>query len=76
MLTDCVPGQWLVLTLADYTQELRFVETYGAGLQDQLICLINSQGEFEIALPCGSASARLGVRVGETVILRPGRAVA
>jgi S-adenosylmethionine hydrolase len=76
MLADLVPGQGLVLTLADHTESMLCVETYGAGSQDQLICLINSNGEFEIALPRGNASARLGVRVGETVSLRPGRAVA
>ena len=65
-----------MLTLADHTEGMLCVETYGAGPHDQLICLINSNGEFEIALPRGNASARLGVRVGETVILRPGRAVA
>ena len=72
MLTALVPGQWLTLTLADHTQGLCFVETYGAGLPDQLVCLINSNGEFEIALPRGNASAHLDVRVGERVVLRPG----
>ncbi len=76
MLTDLVPGQGLVLTLADHTEGMLCVKTYGAEPQDQLICLINSNGEFEIALPRGNASARLGVRVGETVVLRPGRLVA
>jgi S-adenosylmethionine hydrolase len=75
MLTDLVPGQWLTLTLADHTQGLLWVETYGAGPQDQLVCLINSNGEFEIALPGGNAAARLGVRTGERMVLGPGRTV-
>lgn len=74
MLTALVPGQWLTLTLADHAQVMAFVETYGAGPQDQCVCLINSNGEFEIALPGGHAAARLDVRVGERVVLRPGRA--
>ncbi len=75
LLTDLVPGQWLALTLADHPQVLPFVETYGAGPQDQCVCLINSNGEFEIALPGGNAAARLAVRVGASVVLRQGQAV-
>ena len=69
MCTDFVPGQTVACTCADHTQVISFVETYGAGLQDQLVCLINSNGEFEIALPHGAASAQLGVKVGERVIV-------
>ena len=72
MLTDLVPGQWLTLTLAEHTQVLPFVETYGAGPQNHLVCLINSNGTCEIALPRGNAAACLGVQVGERVVLRPG----
>ena len=71
MLTDLVPGQWLTLTLAERTYNLPFVETYGAGLQEQLVCLINSNDACEIALPHGSAAACLAVQVGERVVLTP-----
>jgi S-adenosylmethionine hydrolase len=69
MLTDCVPGQEVVCRLATHIQVMPFVETYGAGPEGQLIGLINSNGEFEIALPRGAASARLGVKVGAKVVL-------
>jgi S-adenosylmethionine hydrolase len=73
MLPGLMAGQRLVLTLADHTHDLHFVETYGAGPQNQLVCLINSNGEVEIALPCGNASGRLDVKVGARVVLRQGR---
>ena len=69
MCTDFAPGQRVACTCADYTQVISFVETYGAGPQDALVCLINSNGEFEIALPHGAASAQLGVKVGERVVV-------
>jgi len=70
MLTDFVLGQEVVCTLAAHIQVLSFVETYGAGPPDHLVCLINSNGEFEIALPRGAASVHLGVKVGDRVVLR------
>jgi S-adenosylmethionine hydrolase len=73
MLTDLVPGQWLTLTLAARTYSLPFVETYGTGPQEQLVCLINSNDTCEIALPHGSAAACLAVQVGERVVLTPGQ---
>ena len=76
MLTHLVPGQWLTLTLAERTHILPFVKTYEAGLPEQLVCLINSNDACEIALPHGNAAARLAVRVGDCVVLKPGRAVA
>ena len=71
LCTDCVPGQMVTCTVADHTQVMPFVETYGAGPQDHLVCLINSNGEFEIALPYGAAAAQLGVKVGERVVVTP-----
>jgi len=76
MLTDLVPGQWLTLILAERTHVLPFVETYGAGVQEQLVCLINSSDACEIALPHGNAAACLAVQVDDRVVLKPGRAVA
>ena len=73
MLTDLVPGQWLTLTLAERTYSLPFVKTYGAGPQEQLVCLINSNDACEIALPHGSAAAYLAVQVGDRVVLTQGR---
>jgi len=69
MCTDFTPGQTVACTCAEHTQVISFVETYGAGPQDELVCLINSNDEFEIALPYGAASAQLGVKVGERVIV-------
>jgi S-adenosyl-L-methionine hydrolase (adenosine-forming) len=76
MLIHLMPGQWLTLTLAERTHVLPFVETYEAAPQDQLVCLINSNDACEIALPHGSAAARLAVQVGDRVVLKPGHAVA
>lgn len=71
LCTDFVPGQMVACTVADYTQVIAFVETYGAGPQDQLVCLINSNDEFEIALAGGAASVQLGVKAGERVRVEP-----
>ncbi len=76
MLTHLVPGQWLTLTLAECTHVLPFVETYGAGSQEQLVCLINSNDACEIALPRGNAASCLAAQVGDRVVLKPGCAVA
>jgi S-adenosylmethionine hydrolase len=73
MLTDLMPGQWFTLTLAERTYSLPFVETYGTGPQEQLVCLINSNDACEIALPHGSAAACLAVQVGDRVVLTQGR---
>jgi S-adenosylmethionine hydrolase len=72
MLTDLVPGQWLTLTLAERSHILPFVETYETGMHEQLVCLINSNNAYEIALPHGNAAARLAVQVGDRVVLRLG----
>jgi S-adenosylmethionine hydrolase len=72
LLTDLVPGQAVVCSVATHTRTIPFVQTYGTGPQDQLVGLINSNGEFEIALPGGGAAARLDVRVGARVVLKSG----
>lgn len=72
MLTALQPGSWLQLTLLGRTHVLSLVTTYGAGPPDQLLGLINSNGDFEVALAGGSAAARLAVRLGERVRLRCG----
>lgn len=76
MLTDLVPGQWLTLTLAERSHTLPFVETYETGVHEQLVCLINSNNAYEIALPHGNAAARLAVQVGDRVVLSLGRTMA
>jgi S-adenosylmethionine hydrolase len=76
MLTDLIPGQWLTLTLAERPHVLPFVETYGTGVQEQLICLINSNNAYEIALPHGNAAARLAVQVGDRIVLKLGHTIA
>jgi S-adenosylmethionine hydrolase len=75
MLTDLVPGQCLMLTLAERPHTLLFVETYGAEVHEQLVCLINSNNTYEIALPQGNAAARLSVQVGDRVVLTLGPGV-
>ncbi|MGE3541051.1 MAG: S-adenosyl-l-methionine hydroxide adenosyltransferase family protein [Candidatus Tectimicrobiota bacterium] len=64
------PGHRVACTLEACTHILPYVTTYGGVPQDQLVCLLNSSAEFEIALPCASAAQRLGVQVGTAVRLR------
>lgn len=70
LLTDFAHGQRITCTIAAHTESLPFVPTYGAGPPGQLVCLINSNGAFEVALPGGAASSRLDVKAGDRVLLQ------
>lgn len=70
MLTDLVIGQKVACTLGAHTHILPFVTTYGMQPPEQLVCLLNSSAEFELALCCGNAAQQLGAQVGDPVTIQ------
>ncbi|MGQ4808822.1 Adenosyl-chloride synthase [Candidatus Entotheonellaceae bacterium PAL068K] len=70
-LAAVTSGQQLQISLAGATHLLPFCHTYGETPQDTLLCLLNSDAVFEIAVSHGNASSRLGVQVGDRIVLRP-----
>jgi S-adenosylmethionine hydrolase len=72
VLAGLTPGEDVSCRLHERLYRLRFCATYGAAAPGQLICLINSNGEFEIALPQGSAAAHIGAVVGQRLVLTHG----
>jgi S-adenosylmethionine hydrolase len=62
-------GQSITLTIKGQTHTLPFLQTYGAGTPHQLICVLNSNDEFEIALVQGRAAEHVDAPVGERVVL-------
>jgi hypothetical protein len=70
MLAGLTPGDDVSCVLNAQLHRLPFCTTYGTGAPGQLLCLINSNGEFEIALPQGSAAAHIGAVVGQRLVLR------
>jgi S-adenosylmethionine hydrolase len=71
ILAGLTPGDDVSCRLHERLYRLRCCATYGAAAPGQLICLINSNGEFEIALPQGSAAAHVGAAVGQRLVLTP-----
>jgi S-adenosylmethionine hydrolase len=49
---------------------LPFLRTYAEAPADRPFALINSDGEFEIAINQGNAARELGIKVGDPVILK------
>jgi S-adenosylmethionine hydrolase len=68
-LVDVRPGQQLRISMAGHEHLVPFRKTYGDGTPGELICLINSDETFEIALPRGRAAACLAVQVGDRIVL-------
>jgi S-adenosylmethionine hydrolase len=64
-------GQHVACMIENRIYTLPFAQTYAHGLPDQLICLINSNDAFELAIACGSAADRLRVRVGDRLQVEP-----
>jgi len=69
LVTDLRSGQRLTLVLDETPQTLYVVATYGSAAPGQLIGLINSSGDFEVALPQGSAARHLAAQVGQQLSL-------
>lgn len=67
LLPNLSAGQQVTCTLGVAAHILPVVTTYGTAPAGQLVCLINSNAEFEVALACDNAALRLGLRVGDRV---------
>ena len=63
-------GQLLTVTLKGKSLSLPFLRTYAEAPADRPFALINSDGEFEIAINQGNAARELGIKVGDPVILK------
>jgi len=63
-------GQLLNLTIKGKPVPVPFLRTYAEAPEDRPFALINSDGEFEIAVAKGSAAKKLGVAPGDPVVLK------
>lgn len=63
-------GQLLNLTIKGKPVPVPFLRTYAEAPDDRPFALINSDGEFEIAVSKGSAAKKLGVAPGDPVVLK------
>lgn len=63
-------GLLLTVTIKGKSLSLPFLRTYAEAPADRPFALINSDGEFEIAINQGSAARELGIKVGDPVILK------
>lgn len=63
-------GQLLPVTIKGKSLSLPFLRTYAEAPADRPFALINSDGEFEIAINQGNAARELGIKVGDPVILK------
>ncbi len=63
-------GQLLNLTIKGKPVPVPFLRTYAEAPDDRPFALVNSDGEFEIAIAKGSAAKKLGVAPGDPVVLK------
>ena len=63
-------GQLLSVTIKGKATSLPFLRTYADAPANRPFALINSDGEFEIAINQGHAARELGVKVGDPVALK------
>ena len=63
-------GQLLNLTIKGKPVPVPFLRTYSEAPPDRPFALVNSDGEFEIAVAKGNAAKKLGVAPGDPVILK------
>jgi len=63
-------GQLLNLTIKGKPVPVPFLRTYAEAPADRPFALINSDGEFEIAIAKGNAAKKLGVAPGDPVVLK------
>lgn len=69
-LPSLKPNQLLNLTLKGKVVPLPFLRTYADAPADRPFALINSDGEFEIAIAKGNAARKLGITAGDSVVLK------
>ncbi len=63
-------GQLLNLTIKGKPVPVPFLRTYAEAPADRPFALVNSDGEFEIAIAKGNAAKKLGVAPGDPVVLK------
>ena len=63
-------GQLLNLTIKGKPVPVPFLRTYAEAPEDRPFALVNSDGEFEIAIAKGNAAKKLGVAPGDPVVLK------
>ncbi|NBT89777.1 MAG: hypothetical protein EBT50_02945 [Verrucomicrobia bacterium] len=63
-------GQLLNLTIKGKPVPVPFLRTYAEAPDDRPFALVNSDGEFEIAIAKGNAAKKLGVGPGDPVVLK------
>ncbi len=63
-------GQLLTVTIKGKALSLPFLRTYADAPADRPFALINSDGEFEIAINQGNAARELGIKAGDPVVLK------
>ena len=62
-------GQDLRVSIGDITRTMPFCRTYADGEPHALVCLINSNEEFEVACPQGRAIEHMRAGVGDRVLV-------
>jgi S-adenosylmethionine hydrolase len=72
LLEGIAPGSLLVVEVSTKVASARAVGTYAEGDQGELLVIVGSHGQVEIAMSLGSAAARLRAHVGEAVRISPG----
>jgi hypothetical protein len=63
-------GQLLSLTIKGKSLSLPYLRTYADAPANRPFALINSDGEFEIAINQGNAARELGIKGGDPVVLK------
>jgi len=63
-------GQLLSVSIKGKSISLPFLRTYSEAPADRPFALINSDGEFEIAINQGNAARELGIKAGDPVVLK------
>lgn len=69
-LSKLKPGLLLNLTIKGKPVPMPFLRNYAEAPGDRPFALINSDGEFEIAVAKGNAAKKLGVSPGDSVVLK------
>ena len=69
LLNAVQPGQDLRVSIGDITCTMPFCRTYADGEPHALVCLINSNEEFEVACPQGRAIEHMRASVGDRVLV-------
>ena len=66
-LQDIQVGQRIVCRLGTVAHSVPFVRTYAEAAPGELVCLINSDAKFELAINQGHAADRIESEIGAPV---------